>query len=62
MESPVYEVNVASFGTLWFHEDDYMSAYHHVTGHGIDEWNETDENEIRIVEFDGVVGVPVANV
>jgi hypothetical protein len=64
MTAPVYRVHVPSLGRLWFGQDDYSLAFEHATGETVDEAGDDHEweSEITIVDFDGVVGVPVADV
>lgn len=64
MKSPVYEVDVGGMGPIWFAADEYDGAYQHATGVRIDEdgGEPEGESEIVLVDFDGPVEVPVADV
>lgn len=63
MEAPVYEVDVPGIGTVWF-EDDYHGAFQNATGETMEAAGDDhpQESEIRIVDFEGIREVPVANV
>lgn len=64
MDAPVYEVPVPGVGPIWFPADEYDGAYQYATGEQIEEGGDDAEGEsdIQLVDFDGPVEVPVADV
>ncbi|AAV44353.1 unknown (plasmid) [Haloarcula marismortui ATCC 43049] len=65
MEAPVYHVDMPrGMPNLWYPEREYSKAFESATGDQIEDTDgeHDEESRISILDFDGTVEVPVADV